>query len=747
MKRKLLVAAVASGGCLLSFLGYPALKSVYPIKKKATLVNDYLDLPTATADLTKDISLPEGVGTGTDIPVDVSHWILLSLLKSKKDVRRERALEDLARHRRWNDGECLEIAQALDKHDIIRLARTIDADIRLFLPPPSMDFIERTLESEKIDKLVKSILKDVSESSDACSSCTNFYTNLSINARPNSNALAMNELNQIDKILMHRESRKRKKSFYNDDLIRMKAVLNNVICGEKQALSMVQPKMLLALLHFRQKYSLDVQINSLLSQILANLSTLQSTKEHIFMNGWIQTLVQYSRNENLEISMPAFKALSNLDEDEIKINGIYGNHVYLLHPLYRDPNNSEEAQFDVIFVHGLVGSVFKSWRQGSIALDDSGNIITFDSSTNSNDNPPVTELTAAIEDSTIEQTMNNNNSDTTTITLITTPNKPSNGDKIKTQKLKNAKPISPASPLSPLSSSSSSSMFTKCWPKDWLPEDVPGLRILALDYPSALSNWRTDCDLNKDTLKERANLVLKQLKDANVGDRPIIWVAHSMGGLLVKQILVNCDESCKIFKKEQGLIENSKDISTDKPNDTDVISTLSNTKAAENSSRNDKNFRENILNQTKGIVFYSVPHKGSNLGWIERKNLQKLLLLTTEVIELQKSSPILLELHEKFLKLSNQNIKFLTFAEDSVSSFGVNKVVQWKGVLVHEDSLNFDKGPIFKLKIDHAHTCKPYSRTTLTYVKTVDFIKSLVPEKKPQKDEDEDLRAVISFII
>lgn len=680
VKKKLLLAAAASTG-LLGIVGYPAIKTVYPIKKQATIVDDYFDLPTATADLTKDIVVPEGIGTGTDVPVDISHWLLLSLLKSRSSPRRERALNELARQRRWNDAECLEIAQALDRQNIIKLARTVDADLRLFLPPPSLEFIEKTLKSNKIGKLVKTILKDVTENSEySCSSCTNFYTNLSIRVRPDSNILAMSELNQVDK-MMRIESRQRKKSEYNKDVIKLKAVLNNIICGEPQAINMIQSGLLLALLYFRHKYKDDIQVNGLLAQILTNLALIKPTREHLFTDGWIKTLTEYSRSEHLELSMPAYKALANLDEEAIKINGLYGNHIYLLSPIYRHLEQKTNLDFDVIFVHGLVGSVFKSWRQGSIALDEHGKRVNSDNIT------PTTEL---LPGGPAESFPDDGNS--------TKPSNNNNGN-------------------------SEQSFNTHCWPKDWLPEDVPGLRILAVDYPTALSSWRTDCDLNKDTLRQRAIHVMKQLEAANVGQRPIIWVAHSMGGLLVKQMLVLCDE---YIEQSKNLQKNNAEI--DKFKDA-------------------PSFKEKMLEQTKGIVFYSVPHRGSNLDWIERRNLQKLLLLTTEVIELQKGSPILIDLHEKFLKLidgNGQNIKFLTYLEDSVSSFGVNKVVQWKGVLVHEDSLRFEVGPNYKLDIDHAHTCKPYCKDDITYKRTLEFIRNLVPMIE---EKDEKLMPFISFII
>lgn len=670
VKKKLILAAASSVG-LFGVISYPNLKSIYPFKSKPTIQDDYVDLPTATDDLTKDTILPESVGAGTDIPIDKSHWFLLSQLRSKNETRRERALIELASQRRWNDAECIEIAQALDRQDVIKLARTVDADLRLFLPSPSVEFIEKTLASNRIEKLVKSILKEVAENSESCSSCTNFYTNLSIRVRPDSNLLAMSDFNQLER-MMHVESRRRKKSAHYENVIKLKAVLNNIICGESQAISMCQSGMMVALLYFRHKYKDDPQINGLLSQILANISVHPSTREYLFTDGWIQSLAEYSRSEHLELSLPAFKALANLDCDAIKKFGFYGNHIYLLSPLYRE---HARRDVDVIFVHGLVGSVFKSWRQGSVELDRFGN-------TTDKERPvPTTELL---------------------------PSSPAE-----------AFPDDPA--VQDDFNRAVTESRTRCWPKDWLSRDVPNLRILAVDYPTALSNWRTDCDLNKDTLRERAILVMKQLEACKVGDREVIWVAHSMGGLLVKQILVICDEQLQELDKSQ------------KSNSTGLR----------------RDFLENLLKKTKGVVFYSVPHKGSNLDWIERRNLQKLLLLTTEVIELQKGSPILVNLHDKFLKLidcEDIDIKFLTYAEDSISSFGVNKVVQWKGVLVHEDSLQFEKGPIHKLHIDHAHTCKPDSRDSLTYAETLKFIRDLVP-RVVEENEDDYLTPFISFIL
>lgn len=81
--------------------------------------------------------------------------------------------------------------------------------------------------------------------------------------------------------------------------------------------------------------------------------------------------------------------------------------------------------------------------------------------------------------------------------------------------------------------------LTKCWPKDWLPEDCPNIRIIGVNYETSISTWTEFCPhtQKKRNLDERSNEMMMQLLKAGVGDRPIVWITHSMGGLLVKNIL------------------------------------------------------------------------------------------------------------------------------------------------------------------------------------------------------------------
>ena len=85
------------------------------------------------------------------------------------------------------------------------------------------------------------------------------------------------------------------------------------------------------------------------------------------------------------------------------------------------------------------------------------------------------------------------------------------------------------------------SSFSHCWPKDWLAKDVPKVRMFGVEYSTQLSDWEPVHPYEtpeERTITARARELLTKLEAADVGTkRPIVWVTHSMGGLLVKEIL------------------------------------------------------------------------------------------------------------------------------------------------------------------------------------------------------------------
>lgn len=36
---------------------------------------------------------------------------------------------------------------------------------------------------------------------------------------------------------------------------------------------------------------------------------------------------------------------------------------------------------------------------------------------------------------------------------------------------------------------------TQCWPKDWLPQDIPFVRVIGVNYDTNLSLWTSSCPI------------------------------------------------------------------------------------------------------------------------------------------------------------------------------------------------------------------------------------------------------------
>ena len=133
------------------------------------------------------------------------------------------------------------------------------------------------------------------------------------------------------------------------------------------------------------------------------------------------------------------------------------------------------------------------------------------------------------------------------------------------------------------------------------------VRVIGCDFDSYLSQWGGSCptqSFEHQSLEERSEDMLKKLQAAGVGQRPTVFVGHSMGGLIIKKMLVNAQNS-------------------------------------------DDEERKKFAENTKGVVFYSTPHKGSeiaNLNMITKYFFSP----SVEVQELNTDYPLLLELNNYF---------------------------------------------------------------------------------------------------
>ncbi|KEF54771.1 uncharacterized protein A1O9_09213 [Exophiala aquamarina CBS 119918] len=77
------------------------------------------------------------------------------------------------------------------------------------------------------------------------------------------------------------------------------------------------------------------------------------------------------------------------------------------------------------------------------------------------------------------------------------------------------------------------------WPLDFLPNDCANVRVITYGYDSHPSHFYA-AQTNQMTITQHANNLLQQLTNNRIDflTRPIIFVAHSLGGILVKDAIV-----------------------------------------------------------------------------------------------------------------------------------------------------------------------------------------------------------------
>lgn len=127
-----------------------------------------------------------------------------------------------------------------------------------------------------------------------------------------------------------------------------------------------------------------------------------------------------------------------------------------------------------------------------------------------------------------------------------------------------------------------------CW-LSWLSEEFSDISVWSIGYNATPSAWLDDTM----PMEERAFNILNDLTLTKpIGTRPIFFIVHSMGGLILKFILEKSDV--------------------------------------------DDDYME-IMNQTKGVVFLATPHEGSG-GANFLTNLSILFRANDIVKQLQNNS-------------------------------------------------------------------------------------------------------------
>eukprot|EP00245_Coleochaete_scutata_P002239 TRINITY_DN1294_c0_g2_i6.p1 TRINITY_DN1294_c0_g2~~TRINITY_DN1294_c0_g2_i6.p1 ORF type:complete len:333 (+),score=64.84 TRINITY_DN1294_c0_g2_i6:138-1136(+) len=214
----------------------------------------------------------------------------------------------------------------------------------------------------------------------------------------------------------------------------------------------------------------------------------------------------------------------------------------------------------------------------------------------------------------------------------------------------------------------------ECWPATWIKDIFPKARVLALEYNSIARGKKPS------TMWNQANDAVNTLiaNPVNLGTRPFFLVGHSMGGLLAKELLLKASRP---------------------PHD------------------------GALLKLCKGVVFYGVPHLGSDLAnWGKFLNdlfcggLRASDFIKEDLLSLGKAT---VQRNTEFNGLPR--MKTYDFIEnwDTEIAPGVQlKVVSEASAATFADSTTR-----CIIEADHYNVCRPARKESKVFTNFVNFVK------------------------
>jgi pimeloyl-ACP methyl ester carboxylesterase len=210
------------------------------------------------------------------------------------------------------------------------------------------------------------------------------------------------------------------------------------------------------------------------------------------------------------------------------------------------------------------------------------------------------------------------------------------------------------------------------WPL-WLAEDVEGISVWTLAYAAPASNWLGTAMPLQDRV---GNVRARLLATPSLQDAPITFICHSLGGLIVKQLLLD--------------LHQQKDRSPES--------------AA-------------LLDRVTQVVFMATPHTGSWQGTLLDR-LRFLAWPSSIAYTLVANDPTLRSINVAYRGLADERRNVLrhhVFYETQATV---------AGVIVDEASADpgLPGDPPVAIDADHIQIVKPSDRSALQYVSTLDFV-------------------------
>ena len=220
------------------------------------------------------------------------------------------------------------------------------------------------------------------------------------------------------------------------------------------------------------------------------------------------------------------------------------------------------------------------------------------------------------------------------------------------------------------------------WPRE-LGKDLNEFGVWVLYYESAGLDWMG----NTMSIENRSENLLNQLRTSNIGDRRICFITHSLGGIVVKQMLQDASDL---------EIHEYADIGA----------------------------------RTKGVVFLGTPNTGSELANLV-ESLNKLfpaIRANVTAQQLEHNAPVLMRLNKWYRNnVEKMEIETLAFFENKPTSVP-GSAGTIRAIVVDQASADPGISGIVAVGVmeDHISIAKPRSRKSLVYKTVKQFIEDKV---------------------
>ncbi|KAI0382163.1 Alpha/Beta hydrolase protein [Hypomontagnella monticulosa] len=239
------------------------------------------------------------------------------------------------------------------------------------------------------------------------------------------------------------------------------------------------------------------------------------------------------------------------------------------------------------------------------------------------------------------------------------------------------------------------------WPKDFLSADLPKTRIFSFGYHAELVNFFGDVSQNQ--IYHHASDLITQLQGfrshTDTSNRPIILVAHSLGGLICEQAIHSFHDA-----QEEG--------------------------------------RRTVARSIRKIAFLGTPHEGSDkAAWGEiARRFARLFTVTNPSLlsYLGEHSELLLNLERDFQHFLRHNTNTEKEVEVMCFTEGLPTVISGvnMGYIVTKKSASYAAHPTISLHADHRSMCKFKTKDDENYQRILSVLKGWVkaPRDSPERE-------------